>query len=82
MIPRDTAIYIYTHIYIYMCVCEPIQSVPKKLPSNGEEKHKMPWDKRLMAFATSAYLQAKTKVPSIVSQTLTKLLHCPIGLYR
>ena len=55
-----------------MCVCVCVnhyRASPKKLPSNGEEKHRMPWDKRLMAFATSAYPQAKTKVPSIVTNT-------------
>ena len=45
----------YSYIYIHIYTCEPLQSIPTKLPSNGEEKHSMPWDKGSMAFATSAY---------------------------
>ena len=49
----EIQLYLYTYTYIY--TCEPLQSIPTKLPSNGEEKHRMPWDKGSMAFATSAY---------------------------
>ena len=64
---------IYTHL----------QSIPKKLPSNGEEEYRMPWDKGSVAFATSAYPQAKTERGTLQSdtETLTKLLHCSTDLY-